>query len=42
MCKYCEAGEDFGFDMVRACLKGTRLELDYDAYSCDSSFEDFL
>jgi len=42
MCKYCEAGESLDFNMVLAYLKGNRLALDYDAYSCDSSFEDFL
>jgi hypothetical protein len=42
MCDFCEHKEDLGFDWVGAKIRGSALELDYSAYSVDSSFEDEL
>jgi hypothetical protein len=39
MCNKCENKEDFGGYIVCARIIGKSIELEYDAYSVDSSFD---
>jgi hypothetical protein len=38
MCDKCEKEEDLGFDYVCSRIVNNVIELEYDAYSVDSSF----
>jgi hypothetical protein len=42
MCDYCNKGYELwdGETMLGAIIKGDKLHLEYDAYSCDSSFKE--
>jgi len=40
MCKICEKNELLEAEYLEVKIEGNKLKLDYDAYSCDSSFRE--
>ena len=40
MCNICEGNELLDAECLEIKIEGNKLKLDYDAYSCDSSFNE--
>ena len=40
MCNICEENELLDAEYLEIKIEGNKLRLDYDAYSCDSSFNE--
>lgn len=40
MCNICEENELMDSELLEVRIVGNKLKLDYDAYSCDSSFNE--